>query len=128
MWGYDEGWHEAEFDPAIGVWRWTSDRATLRIVGGETPVTVMVKVESPERYFDELPTVRMLAGDRVLGETRFEGSLAWRVVVPVAALQQSGGRVTIETTRTFVPAERWAQPDARVLGLRVFAVDVSAQD
>ena len=128
MWGYDEGWHEAEFDPAIGVWRWTSDRATLRIVGSETPVTVIVNVESPGRYFDELPTVRMLAGDQVLGETRFEGSLVWRVVVPVAALQQSGGRVTIETTRTFVPAERGAQPDARVLGLRVFAVDVSAQD
>jgi Protein of unknown function (DUF2723) len=128
MWGYDEGWHEAEFEPTLGVWRWTSDRATLRVVGGARAVNVTVHVESPERYFDELPTVRMLAGDQVLGATRFEDSLVWRVVAPLAALQQSGGRVTIETTRTFVPAERGGPPDARVLGLRVFAVDVSAQD
>ena len=128
MWGYDEGWHEAEFEPTLGVWRWTSDRATLRVVGGARAVNVTVRVESPERYFDELPTVRMLAGDQVLGATRFEDTLVWSVVVPLAALQQSGGRVTIETTRTFVPAERGGPPDARVLGLRVFAVDVSAQD
>jgi hypothetical protein len=128
MWGYDEGWHEAEFDPALGVWRWTSDRATLRIVSGNQPITVTVTVESPERYFDELPDVRMLAGGQVLGETTFDGSLVWRVDVPAAALQQSDGRVTIETSATFVPAERGSQADARLLGLRVFAVDVSAQD
>jgi hypothetical protein len=128
MWGYDEGWHEAEFDPAIGVWRWTSDRATLRILGSDHPVAVTIHVESPERYFDERPTVRMMAGEQVLGETRFDDSLLWRVVVPLAALQQSGGRVRIETTHTFVPAARGPQRDARALGLRVFAVDVSAQD
>ena len=128
MWGYDEGWHEAEFDPALGVWRWTSDRATLRIVGADRAVTVTLNVESPGRYFEEVPNVRMLAGDRILGATRFEESLVWRVDVPAAALRQSGGRVTIETSRTFVPAERGTGADARVLGLRVFAVDVSAQD
>jgi hypothetical protein len=128
MWGYDEGWHEAEFDPAIGVWRWTSDRATLRILNSDRPVIVTVSVESPARYFDVLPNVRMRAGDQVLGETRFDSGLVWRVAVPAAALRQSGGRVTIETSGTFVPAERGPQPDARVLGLRVFAVDVSTQD
>jgi hypothetical protein len=70
----------------------------------------------------------MLAGSQVLAETRFEESLVWRVVVAPALLRQSGGRVTIETNRTFVPAERGQQPDERVLGLRVFAVDVSVQD
>ncbi len=33
MWGYGEGWQEAEYSMALGVWRWTSDRATLRIAG-----------------------------------------------------------------------------------------------
>ncbi|HUE85025.1 MAG TPA: DUF2723 domain-containing protein [Vicinamibacterales bacterium] len=127
MWGYDEGWHEAEFDPAVGVWRWASDRATLRIVGAASPVVVTLSVESPLRYFDERPIVRLMAGSHVLGETRFDGSLVWRVVVPVDRLQQSGGRVAIETDRTFVPAERGGQPDRRALGLRVFAVDVAAQ-
>jgi hypothetical protein len=127
MWGYDEGWHEAEFDPAVGVWRWTADRATLRIVGAASAVVVTLNVESPYRYFDDLPTVRMSAGGQVLGETRFDGRPVWRVVVPLAALQQSGGRVTIDTDRTFVPVQRGAPGDARALGLRVFAVDVSAQ-
>ncbi len=127
MWGYDEGWHEAELDPVLGVWRWTSDRATLRIIGAASPVVITMTVESPLRYFDEPPIVRMSSAGRNLGETRFDGTLVWRVVVPLAALQQSGGRVTIETDRTFVPAERGAQPDKRALGLRVVAVDVSAQ-
>ena len=47
MWGYDEGWHEAEYNPALGVWRWTSDRATLRIVDASTPVAVTLRVERP---------------------------------------------------------------------------------
>jgi hypothetical protein len=127
MWGYDEGWHEAELDPVLGVWRWTSDRATLRIIGAASPVVITMTVESPLRYFDEPPIVRMSSAGQDLGQTRFDGSLVWRVVVPLAALQQSGGRVTIETDRTFVPAERGAQPDKRALGLRVVAVDVSAQ-
>jgi len=127
MWGYDEGWHEAEFDPVLGVWRWTSDRATLRIIGAASPVVITMTVESPLRYFDEPPIVRMSSAGQDLGETRFDGNLVWRVVVPIAALQQSGGRVTIETDRTFVPAQRGPQPDKRALGLRVFAVDVSAQ-
>ena len=33
MWGYDEGWQEAEYSMALGVWRWTSDAATLRFAG-----------------------------------------------------------------------------------------------
>jgi multisubunit Na+/H+ antiporter MnhC subunit len=127
MWGYDEGWHEAEFDPTLGLWRWTSDRATLRIVGATSPVVVTLRVESPLRYFNELPIVRMMAGSHVLGETRFDGSFVWRVVVPIDWLQQSGGRVAIESDRTFVPAERGEPADRRALGLRVFGVDVSAQ-
>ena len=33
MWGYGDGWHEAEFNQTLGVWRWASDRSTLRIIG-----------------------------------------------------------------------------------------------
>ena len=74
MWGYDEGWHEAEYKPTLGVWRWTSDARRCGSSTAPGPVNVTVRVESPARYFDELPTVRMLAGDRVLGETRFADS------------------------------------------------------
>ena len=125
MWGYDDGWHEAESNPALGMWRWTSDRATLRIINATAPVAITLAVESPRRYFEDLPTVRMRAGDRVIGETTFEQHGPWRMVVPVDALQQSNGRVTIETNRTFVPADMSGEPDQRRLGLRVFGVNVA---
>ena len=52
MWGFDEGWHEAEYTPALGVWRWTSDRAVIRIVGATTAVRVTLRFEPPVRYFE----------------------------------------------------------------------------
>lgn len=127
MWAYDEGWHEAEYDPAVGLWRWTSERATLRIIEARRPLAITFRVERPRRYFDDDPTVRVRAGDRVLGETNFRQQTLWSVVAPLDALQASGGRVIIETNRTFVPAERGGPPDQRHLGLRVFGVNISAQ-
>jgi hypothetical protein len=127
MWAYDEGWHEAEFDPAVGLWRWTAGRATLRLVDASTDVALIFQVERPRRYFDDEPTVRLLAGDRVIGEMDLADAESWHVVVPLDALHESGGRVTIETSRTFVPAERSGGADRRQLGLRVFGVHVAPQ-
>jgi hypothetical protein len=124
MWGYDVGWHEAEYNQAIGMWRWTADKATLRIINARAPVAVTLNVESPERYFDGASRVRLRAGNVVVGETTFATNL-WRVMVPLEALQQADGRVTVETNQTFVPADRGNGRDARALGLRVFGVDVS---
>jgi hypothetical protein len=126
MWAYDEGWQEAEYHPTIGMWRWASDRSTLRVVDASAGVAVTLRVEPPRRYFDDDPHVRLLAGDRVVGETRFDSGELWSVVVPFDALQAAGGRLTLETDRTFVPAERGAG-DQRRLGLRVFGVNVTAQ-
>ena len=127
MWAYDEGWQEAEYNPTRGVWRWTSDRSTLRIIDASTPVAITLRVERPTRYFDQHPIVRMKAADRVLGETRFEGSELWSVNVPLDALHAASGRIVIETDLTFVPAERDGVADRRRLGLRVFGVNVAAQ-
>src|SRR5688572_20025316 len=33
MWAYGDGWLEAEFSTALGMWRWTTERASLRIFG-----------------------------------------------------------------------------------------------
>ncbi|MGH9176216.1 MAG: hypothetical protein ACRD1H_17750, partial [Vicinamibacterales bacterium] len=127
MWAYDEGWHEAEYDPALGIWHWTSEKSTLRIIDARTPVAVTLRVEPPRRYFDDVPVVRLRAGDRMLGETRFDETDLWSVIVPLDALRASRGRVTIESSRTFVPAERGGPPDQRHLGLRVFGVNIAAQ-
>ena len=77
--------------------------------------------------FDDDPDVRMRVGDQVVAETRFAQTDLWSVVVPLDALRRSNGRVTIETNRTFVPAERDGVADQRTLGLRVFGVNVAPQ-
>ena len=69
MWGYGDGWHEAEYNPTLGVWRWTSERAVLRIVGPPQDVRVTLVVESPLRYFDAPANVRVMAGDREIATT-----------------------------------------------------------
>lgn len=125
MWGYDEGWQEAEFNTVFGVWRWTSDRATLRIAGPPRAVRITMTIESPLRYFDEPPLVRARAGERQLAETTLGSHGEWTFEVPADALDASQGGVTIETNKTFVPAERANVPDERRLGLRVFAIRVS---
>lgn len=125
MWAYGDGWQEAESSPAIGVWRWTSDRAALRIVGPPQRLRVTLWVESPLRYFDEAPLVRASAGGRALAATTLSASREWSFEVPADVLAASGGAITIETPRTFVPAERGGTADQRRLGLRVFAIRVS---
>jgi hypothetical protein len=122
MWGYDQGWQEAESSPSLGVWRWTSERSTLRIVGPPRAVQITLHIESPLRYFDEPPLVRARAGDRELAVATIGSDREWTFDVPPEALAASNGAVTIETSRTFVPAERGAAADNRRLGLRIFAI------
>jgi hypothetical protein len=125
MWGFAEGWHEAEYNPRLGLWRWASDRSALRIVNAATPVAVRLQVESPLRYFEAPPTVRVSVAGRVLSEIRAAADTVLEVTVPPDALRAAGGVVVIETDRTFVPAERGGGPDRRRLGLRVFGVSVA---
>ena len=125
MWGYDEGWQEAEYSVALGVWRWTSERATLRIAGPPRPVRVSLAIESPLRYFDAAPLVRVLAGDREVAVATIGESREWTFDVPASALSATAGVLTIVTDKTFVPFDRGLGPDRRRLGLRVFATQVA---
>lgn len=127
MWGYDTGWQEAEYNTTLGVWRWTSERATLRIAGPSVPVRVTLSVESPVRYFGAPATVRVRAGDREIAVLPVTSSQDLAFDVPADALAAAGGLLTIETDKTFVPAERDGSADYRRLGLRVFGIRVSAR-
>jgi hypothetical protein len=127
MWGFDEGWQEAEYDQQFGVWRWTSDRAVLRMVGPTRAVRITMTIESPLRYFDAAAAVKVRAGDRQIASATIDASRDWTFDVPADALAASGGTVTIETDRTFVPAERGGGADRRRLGLRVFAIHVTTE-
>jgi hypothetical protein len=48
----------------------------------------------------------------------------WSFRVPAAALETSGGAITIETDQFFRPADRGQGADRRALGLRIYQVKV----
>jgi hypothetical protein len=106
------------------VWRWTSDRATLRIVGPPVAWRVILSIESPLKYFDTAPQVRVSAGERELAASAVADALDLIVDVPADALASTGGLITVATDKTFVPFERGGSLDPRHLGLRVFSVQV----
>lgn len=125
VYGFDTGWHELEYNPTTRrLWRWTSASAVVRVWPAGRDVRVRIRGESPLRYFATPPTVTLLAGSHVLGRWTPESDFDWTVTVPVAALERSGGRITLETTRVFVPAERSRSPDRRPLGLRIWSLTV----
>ena len=124
MWGFNAGWHEAEYDPALGIWHWTEERAALSVVGARSPVRLSLRIESPLRYFDRPSEVKIMAGARTLHALTVSGTRELAVVIPHDALAESDGTVTIETDQTFVPAERNDVSDRRRLGLRVFDVEI----
>jgi hypothetical protein len=64
-------------------------------------------------------------GTRELAATTLSATREWSFDVPADALAASGGVITIETDRTFSPAERSGAADQRRLGLRVFSIHVS---
>ena len=48
IYGFDEGWHELEYDTTTGrLWRWSSDRSVLRVHGKPQDVRLTLRGESP---------------------------------------------------------------------------------
>ncbi|MGH9387920.1 MAG: hypothetical protein ACRD2N_26985, partial [Vicinamibacterales bacterium] len=124
MWGFDSGWNEAEYSPALGVWRWTTDTSTLRIVGPARATSLTLPIENPLRYFDRAPRVRIMAGAQEVASTTVGDTREWTVDVPAEAIAASGGLLTVETDETFVPAQRGGGGDFRRLGLRILGAQV----
>jgi hypothetical protein len=120
MFAFGAGWHEAEYNNRTGLaWRWTSDKADLRIVG-PGPVSIQLRGESPMKYVTTPPNVHVRAGDRRLARFHPTADFTWDVVVPADALESSGGIVTIETDQIYLPGQAEGTADARRLGLRIF--------
>jgi hypothetical protein len=125
IWGFGEGWHEAEYDNATGRrWRWTSERSVLR-VATDRAVRLELRGESPLRYVDSPPTVRVTAGAREIARLHPDDDFTWRVDVPASDVARSGGAIAIETDRVYLPGPAEGTADARRLGLRLFDVRVN---
>jgi hypothetical protein len=122
---FDAGWQEQEFSLAQArAWRWTSDHAALRVRHGGHDLVLHLSGESPLRYFDAAPDVVVRAGSQVLYRFSPATDFAVDIPLPRAALDASGGVVTIDTSRVFVPGDRTHSGDRRRLGLRIFDASV----
>ena len=122
--GFGEGWHEAEYDEATGrSWRWTSERAVLRVAPAKR-VSLTLTGESPLRYFETAPRLRVTAAGRVIAELRPRGrdDFTWNVTVPEEAVVAAAGAIAVETDRVYLPGAAEGTADARRLGLRLFEV------
>jgi len=121
VYGFGEGWHEAESVVETGLhWRWTSERSVLQIDGPPQAVRITMRGESPLRYFDRPPTVKVTAGGATISQLRPSTDFEWSVTVPADAMTKSGGAVAIETDRVYLPGQVEHTSDERHLGLRIF--------
>ena len=127
VFGFGPGWHEEEYDSATGLrWRWTSDSAVLRVRAPGASIRLRIRGESPLKYFDSPPILRLSAADRVLARLEPSSDWTWDVVVSAEAIGAADGELVLETSHVFVPSEIEHSPDTRRLGLRVFAIDVES--
>lgn len=125
MVGFVEGWHEPEYNPASArAWRWMGERAVLwvRPVGRE--ITLSLTGESPLRYFETAPNVRVTVAGQELARFSPSADFSERVRLPDSLLRSAEGLVVIESSEWFVPAERGESADRRHLALRIYRVDV----
>lgn len=121
IWGFGTGWHEGEMDPATGVrWRWTSEKSVLQVKGPPQPLRIRLRGESPLRYFDTPPTVRVTAGGRPIAEFRPDADFDWSVTIPAADVARAGGAIALETDRVYLPRIAEGTHDERHLGLRLY--------
>ena len=120
LYGFGEGWHEQEFDPMRGrTWRWTSERSVLRITGATGDVKIVLSGESPLRYYDQPPLVKVTAAERTVAQFRPAADFDWTVTVPYEDVQRAGGAIAIETDPVYLPGPAEGTADARRLGLRL---------
>lgn len=126
----ESGWQEPEFNPETGQsWRWMSERAQVWVRPVGKPVTLRLTGESPARYFDATPHVRIVAGAGGAGDKEIlafdpAADFEQSVTLPADLLAAMNGRISIESTKFFVPAQRGGPPDQRHLALRIYSLHV----
>jgi hypothetical protein len=123
MFAFGPGWQEPEFNRDLGRgWRWMSERSELWVRPIGLPVTLRVAGESPLRYFDAPPRIRVVVGDRELAAFEPAADFDEPIELPADLLKAASGRVVLESSRFFVPGGQGG--DQRHLALRVFSVSV----
>ena len=125
MFGYVDGWYEPEYNPTTALsWHWMSEKARLWVRPVGRDVTLVITGESPRKYFESAPEVRVLAGAVEVGRFAPAADFSQQITVPAQALAASEGMLTVESSLWFTPAQRGESADQRHLALRIYSVGV----
>jgi hypothetical protein len=125
IYGFGDGWHEEEYEPATGLrWRWSSDRSVIRVAPASA-VTLTLRGESPLKYVGQPPTVRVTAAGRTVAQLSPTDDFSWTVSVSRETVDAAQGAIAVETDRVYLPGPAEGTTDARRLGLRLFEIRVN---
>lgn len=124
MLGYDKGWYEPEFNLAEGAWRWMSEKATLWVRPIGQPQTLRISGESPLKYYDSAPRVRVLVGEQEVAVFTPAADFDQPVTLPADLLDRANGHVVLESSRFFVPGGPGGGGDQRHLALRIYRISL----
>lgn len=125
MFAVQSGWQEAEYKPETGLsWRWMSSRGELWVRPVGRDVTLVLRAESPLKYFDAPPVLRLILGGEELSRLSPSDDFTWEVTLPAGKLAASDGRVVIESDKSFVPGGS-SGGDQRNLAVRVYRISVN---
>ena len=125
MFGYADGWFEPEYNPTTALsWHWMSEKARLWVRPVGRDVTLVITGESPRKYFETAPEVRILAGAVEVGRFAPAADFSQQITVPAQALAAAEGMLTVESSLWFTPAQRGESADQRHLALRIYSVVV----
>ena len=119
VFGFGEGWHEREYNPATGrLWRWTSDHGTIRV---RTPKQSVALELGGEVEASSKSRVTIRVGDRIVAARDIGETFSIRQVIPQDMIVDGTNFITVTTDGTYVPSERRSRSqDRRLLGLKVF--------
>lgn len=127
VFGFGEGWQELEYNPRTGrLWRWSSERAAIRVVSPARPLTLRLDGEFETSASTAHVVVRV--GERVVAERDVPRAFTWEVPIPAEVVATGETTILLETDQWYVPADTNWRPteDRRHLGLRLFDVNVLA--
>jgi len=127
VFGYGDGWHELEYNPSTGrLWRWTSERAVLRLRADLKPLTL--RLRGTFETSASTAHVRVRVGDRMIAERDLPKGFTFEVPIPADLVARDADTLlTLETDQWYVPADTNWRPtgDRRHLGLRIYECEIS---
>jgi hypothetical protein len=101
-----------------------SEKSDLWVRPVGRAVTLHIAGESPLRYFGAPPHVRVTIGDREIGAFDPSSDFDQELTLPADLLEKANGRVTIESSKFFVPGGAGGGGDQRHLALRIYGISV----